>query len=89
MKLASCKSALNPTEVSSSSRGLGRAAVCDCGTPWTFLLSFFYSTDRAKVGVPVLVLLFVALWFILRGDLLYVFPCVILFLCFSVLSVDF
>ena len=27
--------------------------------------------------VPVLVLLFVALWFILRGDLLYVFPCVI------------
>ena len=34
-----------------------------------------------------LVLLFVALWFILRGDLLYVFPCVILFLCFSVLLV--
>ena len=32
-----------------------------------------------------LVLLFVALWFILRDDLLYVFPCVILFLCFSVL----
>ena len=22
-------------------RGLGRAAVCDCGTPWTFLLLFF------------------------------------------------
>ena len=21
--------------------GLGRAAVCDCGTPWTFLLPFF------------------------------------------------
>ena len=36
-----------------------------------------------------LVLLLVALWFILRlgGDLLYVFPCVILFLCFSVLLV--
>ena len=32
-----------------------------------------------------LVLLFVALWSILRGDLLYVLPCVILFLCFSVL----
>ena len=43
------------------------------------------STDRSKVVIPVLVLLFVALWFILRGDLLYVFPCVILFLCFSVL----
>ena len=40
-----------------------------------------YSTDRSKA---VLVLLFVALWFILRGDLL---PCVILFLCFSVLLV--
>ena len=26
--------------VSSSSWGLGRAAVCDCGTPWTFLLLF-------------------------------------------------
>ena len=55
MKLASCKSALNP------------AVVC--------------STDRSKAVVPVLVLLFVALRFILRGDLLYVFPCVILFLC--------
>ena len=40
-----------------------------------------------KAVVPVLVLLLVALWFILRGDLLYVFPCVILFLCFSVLLV--
>ena len=26
--------------VSSTSCGLGRAAVCDCGTPWTFLLPF-------------------------------------------------
>ena len=56
VKLASCKSALNPPVV--------------------------YSTDLSKAVVPVLVLLFVALWFILRGDLLYVFPCVILFLCF-------
>ena len=43
-----------------------------------------YSTDRSKAVVPVLVLLFVALWFILRGDLFYVLPCVILFLGFSV-----
>ena len=43
------------------------------------------STDCSNAVVPVLVLLLVALWFILRGDLLYVFPCVILFLCFSVL----
>ena len=57
VKLASCKSALNPP------------VVC--------------STDRSKA----VVLLFVALWFILRGDLSYVFPCVILFLCFSVLLV--
>ena len=44
-----------------------------------------YSTDSSKAVVPVLVLLFVALWFILRGDLFYILPCVILFLCFSVL----
>ena len=37
------------------------------------------------VKQKVLVLLFVALWFILRGDLFYFLPCVILFLCFSVL----
>ena len=61
MKLASCKSALNPP------------VVC--------------STDRSKAVVPVLVLLFVASWFILRGDLLYVFPCVILFLCFCHFSI--
>ena len=41
------------------------------------------STDRSQAVVPVLVLLFVALWFILQGDLLYIFPCVILFLCFQ------
>ena len=45
------------------------------------------STDRSKAVVPVLILLFVALWFILRGYLLYAFPCVILFWCFSVLLV--
>ena len=50
-------------------------------------LSVVCSADRSKAVVPVLVLLFVALLFILRGDLLYVFPCVILFLCFSVLLV--
>ena len=69
VKLASCKSALNPSVV--------------------------YSTVRSKAVVPVLVLLFVALWFILRCDLFYVLPCVILiffffffffFLVFSVLS---
>ena len=61
VKLASCKSALNPP------------VVC--------------SINRSKALVPVLVLFFVALWFILQGDLLYLFPCVILFLCFSVLLV--
>ena len=38
-----------------------------------------YSTYRSKAVAPVLVLLFVALWFILRGDLLS------LALCFFVL----
>ena len=42
-----------------------------------------YSTDHSKAVVPVLV--FVALWVILWGDLFYVLTCVILFLCFSVL----
>ena len=60
VKLASCKSALNPPP------------------------PVVYSTDRSKA---VLVLLFVALWFILQGELLYVFPCVILFFCFLVLLV--
>ena len=55
VKLASCKSALNPTMV--------------------------YSTDRSKVVVLVLVLLFVALWFILRGD----FSVVCLSVCHFVL----
>ena len=43
--------------------------------------------DRSRVVVLVLVLLFVALWFVLWGGLLCVFPCVILFVCFSVLLV--
>ena len=37
--------------VSTSSRGLGRAAVCDCGTPWTFLLPFFL-LDEDNVTLP-------------------------------------
>ena len=43
-----------------------------------------YSTDRSKPVVPVLVLLFLALCFILRGGLFYVLPCVVVFLCISV-----
>ena len=46
------------------------------------------STDRSKAVVPVLVLLFVALWFILRGDLLYVFPvCHFVLVLFSPFSI--
>ena len=47
MKLASCKSALNPPPPPPP---------------------VVYSTDCSKAVVPVLVLLFVALWFILRSD---------------------
>ena len=61
VKLASCKSALNPPVV--------------------------YSTGCSKAVVPVLGLLFLALWFILRGDLFYVLPCVIWFLSFLILLV--
>ena len=63
VKLASCKSALNPPVV--------------CST----------DLSGGGPGVNLTLCCFVALWFILRGDLLYVFPCVILFLCFSVLLV--
>ena len=73
VKLASCKSALNPPPPP--------APPPHCTPPPPVV----YSTDRCKAVVPVLVLPFVALWFILRGDLFYVLPCVILFLCFSVL----
>ena len=61
VKLASCKSALNPP------------VVC--------------STDRSKAVVPVLVLLFVALWFILRGDLSCFAWCYFVLVFFSPLSI--
>ena len=35
----------------------------------------FFSTDHSKAVIPVLVLLFVALWFILRGNLFWIFFC--------------
>ena len=41
------------------------------------LMSVAALSRLLEAVVPVLVLLFVALWFILRGDWLYVFPCVI------------
>ena len=63
VKLTSCKSALNPSR---------RPHPPPPPPP------VVYSTDRSKAVVPVLVLLFGALWFILRGDLLYVLPCAIL-----------
>ena len=37
--------------VSSSSWCLGRAAVCDCGTPWTFLLPFILQINRKKLVI--------------------------------------
>ena len=40
------------------------------------LVSCKSALNPSKAVVPVLVLLFVALWFILRGYLLYVLPCV-------------
>ena len=71
MKLVSCESALTPPPP---------PPLPQPRTP-----PVFKSTDHSKVVVPVLVLHFVALWFILRVDLFYVLPCVILFLCFPVL----
>ena len=36
--------------VFSSSWGLGRAAVCDCGTPWTCLLPFFQKGSISMIS---------------------------------------
>ena len=46
-----------------------------------------YSTDRSKAVVPVLILLFVALWFILRCDLLYVSLCHFVLVFFGPFSI--
>ena len=67
--------------IKSSIRTKGEVASCRS----TLNPPVVYSTDRSKAVVPVLVLLFVALLFILRGDMFYVLPCVILSLCISVL----
>ena len=73
--------------IKSSSGTQGKLASCKSALNTPPPHTVVCSTDRSKAVVPVLDLLFVALWYILRGDLLYVFPCVILFLCFSVLLV--
>ena len=52
---------------------------------WQVFPEKMVSAGRSGAVVPVLVLLFVALWFILRGELFLVLPCVILYLYFSVL----
>ena len=47
-----------------------------------------YSADRSKAVVPVLVLLFVALWFVLRGGLFYVLTlCYFVLVFFSPLNI--
>ena len=37
--------------VSSSSWCLGRAAACDCGTPWTFILPFLFDSENSDQPV--------------------------------------
>ena len=46
-----------------------------------------YSTDRSKAVVPVLNLLFVAFWFILRGDVLCLTLCHFVLVFFSPFSI--
>ena len=40
--------------VSTSSWCLRRAAVCDCGTPWTFLLPFLYIINLGQNSIFVI-----------------------------------
>ena len=73
MKLASCKSALTP---------LPRCA------PASPLPTVVYSTDRSKAVVPVLFLLFVALWFIsTRRFVLCLTLCYFVLVFFSPFSI--
>ena len=46
-----------------------------------------YSTDRSKAVVPVLVLLFLALWFILRDDFLWLTLCYFVIVFISPFSI--
>ena len=46
-----------------------------------------YSIDCSKAVVPVLVLLFVALWFNLQSDLFCVLPCYFVLVFFSPFSI--
>ena len=60
-----------------------RVKLASCKSALTPTPNVVYATGRSKAVVLVLVLLFVALWFILRGDFFYALPCVVLFLfCF-------
>ena len=62
--------------VSSSSWCLGRAAVCDCGTPWTFLLPFL-STFLADFSLLLCLIVFVCLFLCVLGaqlDLIVSYP---------------
>ena len=69
MKFARCKSALTPppTTHTHTLHPSPRPPPPPPPPP-----AVVYSADRSKAVVPVLVLLFVALWFILRGVLFYV-----------------
>ena len=55
---------------------------CKLDIVFTRIVNILTTTDRSKAVVPVLHLLSVALWLILRCDLYQVLPCV-LSLCFS------
>ena len=43
-----CETSLKHVSFVSFTWFLGRAAACDCGTPWTFLLPFFKQTMKSN-----------------------------------------
>ena len=84
VKLTGCKSALNPRSPPPPTH----APTHHRHHPPTPAPSpVVCSTDRSKVVVPVLVLLFVAFWFILRGDLFCLDLCYFVLVVFCPFSI--
>ena len=62
---------------SSSSWGLGRATVCDCGTPWTFLLPFLVTFASLTLAMCIFYVSLTSHFKLLFIPFLYLFFCLL------------